>query len=79
MEYKSLITVSTIAEKDKKYEIVENKEFKIGEAVFLRKEDDEFVFDVSLSGKRELDDYNFKFDVDADSYELLRLRAELRK
>jgi len=75
MVYKTLITVSTIAEIDRKYEILENEKSKIGEATFLHKEGDEFVFDVTLFGKKELSNYEFKFDVDADSNELINFRA----
>lgn len=79
MTYKTLITVSTIVETDKKYQILLDRQINIGEATFLHKEGDEFVFDVQLLNKQKLDDYELKFTVDAESNELVEFRAELRR
>ena len=75
MEYKTLITVSTIAETGAKYPILLDNEINIGVATFSHKEGDKFVFDAQLSGKRKLDDYDLKPTVDTDSNELVEFRA----
>jgi hypothetical protein len=75
MVFKSLITISTNAKKSEAYPIWENGRTLIGEAEFLNKEEDLFVFEIQLLQKRNVEDYEFKFSVDATTYELFALRA----
>jgi hypothetical protein len=75
MKYKSLITVSTIAKTGEVYPIWENGITLIGEAEFLNKEGDFFVFEIQLLQKRNIKNYDFKFTIDAITNELFALRA----
>lgn len=76
MNYQSEITISTTAVGGKKYPIYKNH-FKIGDAEFLRKNGDVFEFDIILSNADPAH-YEYKFDVDSRSYELVSMRAVLK-
>jgi hypothetical protein len=73
MNYKSEITVSTTAVIGKKYPIYKS-DFKIGDAEFLKKDGDLFEFDIHLSSANPTN-YQYKFDVDSSTYELVSMRA----
>jgi len=75
MEYNDLISAATTAKTNEQYPIWLDGRILIGEAEFLRKDGDSFVFDIQLLGKRSLSNYEFKFSVDAITYELFALRA----
>ena len=77
MIYKTTITISTTVEEGKKYRIFESQQGYIGEATFLNKDEDEFIFDIQLSNQRKPEDFEYKFDQDIDTHELISLRATL--
>lgn len=77
MKYQSLISSNATAEEGKKYIIIEKHEFNIGEAIFLNKDGDEFVFEIHLSGNRKPEDYEYMYDVDSDTHELIGMRAKI--
>lgn len=78
MEYKNHISISTKAKAGEIYPIWLQGTNLIGEAEFLRKEGDLFVFEIQLLGKRQIGDFDFKFSVDAVTNELFSLRASQR-
>ncbi|GAB2690593.1 hypothetical protein GCM10027037_12090 [Mucilaginibacter koreensis] len=77
MRHQSLISSDATAEEGKKYAIIENHQFNIGEATFLNKDGDKFVFEINLSGNRKPENYEYMYDVDSDTQELIGLRAKI--
>lgn len=78
MEHTSLITPTATAVEGKKYVILENHEINIGEATFLNKDGDYFTFEIQLSGARKPEKYEFMFDIDTDTQELIGLRGKVK-
>lgn len=75
MNYKNEITISTTAEIGKKYPIYKDH-FKTGDAEFLGKDGDLFTFDIHLL-QADPANYQYKFDVDSTTNELVSMRAVL--
>ncbi|QIL40621.1 hypothetical protein G7074_15925 [Pedobacter sp. HDW13] len=76
MNYQIEITISTTTVVGKKYPIYKNY-FETGDAEFLRKNSDMFEFDINLSNADPAH-YEYKFDVDSGSCELVSMRAVLK-
>lgn len=77
MNFTKQIASNASAEQNKNYDILKDDNL-IGKATFLKKKGDEFTFEIKLFGNRKPEDYEFMFDLDKESHELVNLRAIIK-
>lgn len=77
MELTRQISSQAKAEKGKKYEILED-DLYIGGATLLEINGDNFTFKILLNGNRKAENYDYMFNVDLETHELLGLRGKMK-